>query len=720
MSLIVSTKGGVDYSVSHSCLTGSGGSYLKYYNKRTDTNNAILDITNAGVLSYATTVISNFETLTRLKGIRFLSKAAVASNAITLKHLCALSTQCSSFIWVVDSSVHSLEGLLSGSLFDTAMALTADRIEIFEGGTIVNPFYLLLESQLFNIDKDSSLTFGCAANITTSQLMTVESGLSQVNSPTECKAATKKSLGLFIKGYNVSLTSAYAQNIVVSSNNLLISGSFFGVPQSYNLTSCWNPVDTSLVNCESFNENSSFPVYDTGTINYVLIGSVSKVRLFGGVVSASMVLVCSPRVQIYVDTVISSAGRGCQANEGPGAGGLANPLEGGGGGGFGGLGGGGSENNLGGSTYTGKGNFSVGYGGGATYNQSTVLSTTNTSAGGGLIIINGTDLLSFEGAIVVDGAPASQQGGGGSGGMIRLFTTFLAGNGTISAVGGSGGPLGGGGGGGGIVGIDNLGSSAEYNYEGTMDLHGGFILVEPEESKEQYPEVGNEGRIDWPLCNPGYGNDYEDFRMCYKCTIGYYKKGYNGNECKKCSNKPDHSDYTTAGWESNDCPYECNSGYVGDDCLVPFEEFIAGMGGYPAFFAGVACIGFVIFMPLLILRARKKKKMDEAEKQGNITPQQAFGTMTPSFTDFHQEKSSEWLNPVLEESLISGGKNTDEDIYAASADPYDIRKSGGDAAVSRASSVSTTTARGIDIDPFLLFFIFIVHSHCMPSLWAIL
>ena len=303
-------------------------------------------------------------------------------------------------------------------------------------------------------------------------------------------------------------------------------------------------------------------------------------------------------------------------------------------------------------------NLSVGYGGGAVYDP---IPYRNASAGGGLIVINGSNLVKLEGTLRSCGGHASDDCGGGSGGMVQLYTLMLSGNGSVDVAGGNGGPSGGGGGGGGIINIDNLGSSATYDFKGFMAYPGGPVLVEPQGSgRALYPEPGGAGRVGWPICIPGYGNDYDTFEMCYKCPVGFYKKGHNGNECKKCDNKPEHSAYTTPGWTTKECDFECDIGFVGDNCVAPFERFIAGMGGYPGFAAAAAGILFVVFAPLLILRVRKKRRQKQVMKSSESSNSQVFGNMA----DFHQEKTSEWLNPVLDESLREDKSSSREEFVS--------------------------------------------------------
>ncbi|CAE7517916.1 unnamed protein product, partial [Symbiodinium microadriaticum] len=657
-SLTFKTSGGSDSVLtSINCYAGAAGTYVNYINQGSSLNNAILAINNRDILTYASTVVEGGEVLSSLRGFVLRAKAVAATNAINLVQQCDMSESCSSFIAVDDSRIVSLA---EDPLPDSTLTLQADSIELSKGGSVGSAYHLAINAQLVAVDEESTLSFGCVANITSTRYMELLSDINQMYSPHECEDAFSRytQRGLAVIGQNVSLASARAQNIAINSNELYVQGSFLGVPEEYNLTSCWDAVDTAALSCENFDENSTMQIIPSNDLNYVIIITNTEFSLFSGTtMTASVVLVCAPSIVLHTDSVVSSDGRGCPYNEGYGAGDAPSAEGmGGGGGGFGGTGGAGSSTADGGLTYQGGFNMSVGYGGGVDYDSAPY---QNASGGGGLILINGTNCIDFNGHLRASGAHASSDGGGGSGGMVQLFTVFLSGNGSIIVNGGNGGPAGGGGGGGGIINIDNLGTSTTYRFEGIMDYNGGDVLIESQNTDKStiYPETGSPGIVGWPLCDPGYGNNYATFQMCYKCPVDYYKMGYNGNECKKCDNKPDHSDYTTPGSETKECHYKCDNGFVGDDCLPPFEKFIDGMGGYPAFGAAFTTILVVVFAPLLILRMRKKNRQQKIMKDSESSNSQVFGNMM----DFHEEKSSEWLNPVLDESLLTSKNLSRED-----------------------------------------------------------
>ena len=646
------------------CYAGAAGTYVNYLNTGSSLNNAVLAINNRDIATFATTVVNDNDVLSTLRGFAVLADAAVASTAISLEQQCDMSVSCHSFIALDNSRIVSL---VQGPQADSMLSLQADSIEFSKGSSIGSAFHLTVSAQLVAVDMESTMNFGCYANITSTRYMEVLSALEQVYYPEVCHNASSQDgpFGLVISGQNVSISSARAQNLAVNSDELFVTGSFVGVPEEYNLTSCWDPVDTFVLSCENFDENSTLQLIPSNTLNYVIIITDSDFTLAPGTtMAASVVLVCSPVIVLHPDSMVTTDGRGCQYNDGYGAGTPpASEGTGGGGGGFGGMGGAGSASAPGGQTFPVGFNLSVGYGGGAAYD---LVPYRNASAGGGLIVINGSYHVELEGTLRSCGGHASEDGGGGSGGMVQLYTLMLGGNGSVIVDGGAGGPEGGGGGGGGIINIDNLDSSATYDFKGVISYTGGSALVQQSSIYEVlYPEPGGAGKVGWPICIPGYGNDYDTFKMCYKCPVDYYKQGYNGNECKKCENKPHHSAYTTPGWTTKECRYECDSGFVGDNCVAPFERFIDGMGGYPVFAASAAGILFVVFAPLLILRMRKKYRQKQIMEESESSKSQVFGNMA----DFHQEKTSEWLNPVLDETLLTENDPSREEYRPSAATP---------------------------------------------------
>lgn len=75
-------------------------------------------------------------------------------------------------------------------------------------------------------------------------------------------------------------------------------------------------------------------------------------------------------------------------------------------------------------------------------------------------------------------------------------------------------------------------------------------------------------------CKPGWGSVF-----CTECPQGSYKNTTDVSLCVPCQNAPEHANYTQRGYIDANCPYECNEGFRGKDCLTPFEEFLRQLGG---------------------------------------------------------------------------------------------------------------------------------------------
>lgn len=106
-------------------------------------------------------------------------------------------------------------------------------------------------------------------------------------------------------------------------------------------------------------------------------------------------------------------------------------------------------------------------------------------------------------------------------------------------------------------------------------------------------------------CLPGYGGE-----LCSECPIGTYSTG--DGICSSCNNAPSHSYYTTSGWETASCPYECFVGYSGPLCASQLQTVTNYFGG------GVASCVLLGIVVLLSILPRKLMKYGE-EKQWWVT-----------------------------------------------------------------------------------------------------
>jgi hypothetical protein len=267
-----------------------------------------------------------------------------------------------------------------------------------------------------------------------------------------------------------------------------------------------------------------------------------------------------------------------------------------------------------------------------------------TGSGGGLIVVNATSTLHFDGTITANGNDASDNSGGGSGGTAMIISKYLygVGLGKLMANGGRGGNAAGGGGGGGIVAITRLvPSNSEFDLQvQNLSALGGLAstsssqkrikVTEPVDpcKEANYPQPGCAGVIMWPKCPPGYGNNVTSTQLCLLCPTGKYSSSKGNFECEKCENKPDHSKYTESGQSSPDCPYECDRGYLTEECQTPFQNFIEGMGGWGVV-AGVL-VGFVVivFCPLIAYRGLKRYGYIEPKDTSTRKLLHRFGNLT--------------------------------------------------------------------------------------------
>lgn len=225
--------------------------------------------------------------------------------------------------------------------------------------------------------------------------------------------------------------------------------------------------------------------------------------------------------------------------------------------------------------------------------------------------------------LLADGGVATaENSGGGSGGSIFVQSDWLEFHGLVQANGGNGGESGGGGGSGGrIMFVMNstavaLGESALFTGKySVLGGHKGNATSEPSTvaravmaGNETSPFDGEDGTVWTSLapCRPGYGTVF-----CTVCPAGTYKIATDTSFCLPCQNAPPHALYVEEGCVSELCPYRCEVGYRGQDCLTPFDEFVRQFGGPIVLTVFVVLFVLVIFATTLITM-----KLNRAGRRG--------------------------------------------------------------------------------------------------------
>lgn len=67
---------------------------------------------------------------------------------------------------------------------------------------------------------------------------------------------------------------------------------------------------------------------------------------------------------------------------------------------------------------------------------------------------------------------------------------------------------------------------------------------------------------------------------CVICPIGTWNDG-SSTYCITCTDAPSHSYYTSSGWTTSNCPYQCDAGHATALCVTPFDEaFLKAFGNY--------------------------------------------------------------------------------------------------------------------------------------------
>eukprot|EP00602_Paraphysomonas_sp_CaronLab_P012629 CAMPEP_0185041470 /NCGR_PEP_ID=MMETSP1103-20130426/40797_1 /TAXON_ID=36769 /ORGANISM="Paraphysomonas bandaiensis, Strain Caron Lab Isolate" /LENGTH=502 /DNA_ID=CAMNT_0027581205 /DNA_START=590 /DNA_END=2095 /DNA_ORIENTATION=+ len=228
-----------------SCLSGAGGTAVYSTVLTTVPNNyntAILIVDNNNQVADAATVIEDPSLAAQLKGVGLQNRATVAVKKLKLTQQCPSRSQCHSYITSINSVVVSLYRLSGDSIGSTGIELSADSVSVLHQSRLDVPFYLYIDSKEFIVNVDSVASYGCVATVYASSRVTLDGEMDQIYPPSYCSAYSKLGslVGLIIQTYNVSITSARAQNIFIGSTFIYIHGPFLGVPSIYNLSSCFD------------------------------------------------------------------------------------------------------------------------------------------------------------------------------------------------------------------------------------------------------------------------------------------------------------------------------------------------------------------------------------------------------------------------------------------------------------------------------------------------
>ena len=618
VSTVRLSGGFVNSSESHhlACLNGAGGTFYVASTRSDEecTLLSFLTVSNddSDGECKAVTVIHEQSIVNSLTVLSMVRNAAVAADSILMEPTSIGSDMCIGSVLMSESVILARELLTADpSMVENVLTITSGKIDINKKSLIYQPTSLHLESVDLDIDATSTVTFGCMMSANGHEWASLVGSVRQILGPAECdvwESMMNYTLptGVFISSSNITtIGQVISQRVVGRGDDVNVVGEI-GVPEDFQLSSCFSNISVQNVTCGSLYEGEAHLEDLIGIINstndVMLVARHSVTVQSDASVEASHIAFCSNEIYILDNANLSTYGRGCPANQGIGRGVApqnSNSLYGGGGGGFGGEGGDGGENNPGGSSYAlRRKTYSAGSGGGAADDSVDGFH----SSGGGFIFLAGFSILDHNGNIISNGKGGTSNSGGGSGGMVYLYTEFLHGNGSISVEGGGGGNSGGGGGGGGHIEIDSGGESAKYDFSGSIQALGGS--ADSIQETYPYPYEGQAGYITWPHCPPGSGNDYSTYTICYACPVGYYSEGGDG-ECLVCSNKPGGSDYTETGQASSDCAYECDSGRQGEQCYTSFDYFLNYVGGMTVFVILVSASLFVLVVPLLLIRVKK-------------------------------------------------------------------------------------------------------------------
>lgn len=457
--------------------------------------------------------------------------------------------------------------------------------------------------------------------------------------------------------------------------------------------------------CSRHDSSYAGPVFGNGTV--VVTASKSLAVKSEGYIYGSVVILCSPDINIAAGATVSSTSRGCTTNQGGAAGifqfidvpnvassqpsypAIADTISfgAGGGGAAGGNGGSGTGNGSpGGASFLVDSSTTVVAGSGGGCVQDAVYGMIG--AGGGIVSIMANVSLVNNGAISSIGGNGLGSSvvacGGGSGGTILVITPQVTGNGLFSIAGGKGGTgnvtAGGGGGGGNTLFFKNtkLELATYTKFEGKITNSGGAAGTTTGISLTPVATAGSAGLL--PVCPLGTGNNNQttsgssDGSVCSPCGTGFYKSVVNSAACSSCTNNRGHSYYVACDYDTStpfgdpqqcpttaSCPYVCDAGDITQQCLNPFLLVIFVLGSWActahqAKETDLVCIwgGFVvdfvaviigIFLCLRLYRYREYRKfVDDMNKD-----RQNLALLG------HQQTSDPWAmgQPASGESLVS-------------------------------------------------------------------
>ena len=94
---------------------------------------------------------------------------------------------------------------------------------------------------------------------------------------------------------------------------------------------------------------------------------------------------------------------------------------------------------------------------------------------------------------------------------------------------------------------------------------------------------------------------------------------YIAGACTTCGAIPSNSHYiacSTAdtGCTSIVCPYQCNAGYVSEQCVNPFTQFLSFVGGVGGFSCMIVAFFVILFLPIIYYRY----KLFVSSKDGDL------------------------------------------------------------------------------------------------------
>jgi hypothetical protein len=511
---------------------------------------SFIEVINANLNINATTSRSIYAIKASVINIQSVSTVTIMNNA----YKSTVNVTCNSFSL-------SLYAVFS---FNYRFALSSERVYIF--GNLIQANYT---------QQNGGITILSSANTTVNGYLGGQS--------------------IFIQASQLSVNSLSTLNVTPpspSSSSLLSGAEPKTLPTS---NGCWVEKNSS-VSCPNGKYSGAF-LYN----NSIILSSSSSITLKSNL-TAPVIVLCSQKVVVSDNVTLASNGMGCPMNAGPGAG-LSSGI-GFGGGANGGNGGNSFIGTPGGLAYGSYSILSSGSGGGC---DSKTTSPYASSSGGGIIAVHVKSRFELYGNLFVDGSNGASGCGAGAAGTVYINAGSMYGRGVISATGGI--PVGssaGGAGGGGVVFLGNYQGKNEginYDFYGPIDSNGGL-------ANTGQANAGSNGIISYPLCPVGYGSVNQatsDGNFCEVCPTGYYSSSSSNDPCSLCTNAPSTGTYTKSAWTTSDCPYSCETGYVTNDCVTPFQNIInTRLGGFFGFSGMIAGGLALLIAPLLYYRMQRK------------------------------------------------------------------------------------------------------------------